>query len=182
MQLANKTAFVTGGASGIGLALGRAFLPHIRAHGEGGHIVNTASMAGLQSEGGFNPYAASKYAVVSISEGLAKELAPHGIGVSVLCPSYTQTRIADSARNRQARYGPAPIPVPGSQAAERLEETKQRLASGRDPAVIAARALAAIRDNELYVLTHPEWNWEVEKRFAAIQAAMGKAAEHAQAR
>src|SRR5580700_2106439 len=69
----------------------RSFLPHIRAHGEGGHIVNTASMAGMNSGLGFSPYAASKFAVVGMSEGLAAQLKPFGIGVSVLCPSYVRT-------------------------------------------------------------------------------------------
>jgi NAD(P)-dependent dehydrogenase (short-subunit alcohol dehydrogenase family) len=59
----------------------RTFLPHIRAHGEGGHIVNTASMAGMNSGLGFSPYAASKFAVVNMSEGLAMQLRPLGIGV-----------------------------------------------------------------------------------------------------
>ena len=83
----------------------RSFLPHIRAHGEGGHIVNTASMAGMQTGLGFSPYGASKFAVVSMSEGLAMQLQPHGIGVSVLCPSFVRTRIGESGRNRPGRYG-----------------------------------------------------------------------------
>lgn len=78
----------------------RAFLPHMRAHGEGGHIVNTASMAGMQSGLGFSPYTASKFAVVGMSEGLAPQLAPFGIGVSVLCPGFVRTRIGESGRNR----------------------------------------------------------------------------------
>jgi len=98
-----------------------AFLPHIRAHGEGGHIVNTASMAGLQSGLGFSPYATSKFAVVAMSEGLAMQLKPLGIGVTVLCPGFVRTRISGSGRNRPERYGPAraparagklPLPVP----------------------------------------------------------------------
>ena len=78
----------------------RSVLPHIRAHGEGGHIVNTASFAGFVSGLGFSPYAASKFAVVNMSEGLALQLAQSGIGVSVLCPGYVRTRISDSARQR----------------------------------------------------------------------------------
>src|SRR5271157_4983478 len=66
----------------------RTFLPHIRAHGEGGHIVNTASLAGMTSGLGFSPYSASKFAVVSMSEGLAMEVAPLGIGVTVVCPGW----------------------------------------------------------------------------------------------
>jgi NAD(P)-dependent dehydrogenase (short-subunit alcohol dehydrogenase family) len=69
------------------------FLPHIRAHDEGGHIVNTASMAGMNSGLGFSPYSASKFAVVNISEGLAVRLKPLGIGVAVLCPGFVRTRI-----------------------------------------------------------------------------------------
>src|SRR5262245_6034014 len=79
------------------------FLPHIRAHGEGGHIVNTASMAGMISRLGFSPYAASKFAVVTMSEGLAMQLKPLGIGVSVLCPGFVRNRIAESGRNGQER-------------------------------------------------------------------------------
>ena len=83
----------------------RTFLPHIRSHGEGGHFVNTASMAGLNSGMGLSPYSASKFAVVNMSEGLAKQIAPLGIGVTIVCPGFVRTRISDSARNRQQRYG-----------------------------------------------------------------------------
>jgi NAD(P)-dependent dehydrogenase (short-subunit alcohol dehydrogenase family) len=151
------------------------FLPHIRAHGEGGHIVNTASMAGMQSEMGFHPYAASKYAVVSMSEGLAKQLAPHGIGVTVLCPSYVRTRINESGRNRHGRYGPQPTPDPASPAGVRAAQLAELMKTAPDPSEIAAHALAAIRADELYLFTHPEMHWEIDKRFAAIQAAMDKA-------
>jgi len=82
-----------------------AFLPHIRAHGEGGHIVNMASMAGILSGQGFSPYSASKFAVVNMSEGLATQLQPLGIGVSVVCPGFVRTKIMEGARNRPKRYG-----------------------------------------------------------------------------
>src|ERR1051326_4260301 len=93
-----------------------AFLPHIRAHGEGGHIVNTASMAGMNSGMGFSPYSASKFAVVNMSEGLAAQLRPHGIGVTVVCPGFVRTRINESARNRPARYGEGRTPEPATDA------------------------------------------------------------------
>ena len=93
-------------SSDLGVLHGiKSFLPHIRAHGEGGHIVNTASMAGMDGGLGFSPYAASKFAVVSMSEGLSLQLKPFGIGVSVLCPSFVRTRIGESGRNRPERYG-----------------------------------------------------------------------------
>jgi NAD(P)-dependent dehydrogenase (short-subunit alcohol dehydrogenase family) len=153
----------------------RAFLPHMRAHGEGGHIVNTASMAGLQSGLGFSPYATSKYAVVAMSEGLAMELAPFGIGVSVVCPGFVRTRIWESARNRQARYGSAVPPDPASADGKLLADLAERGRSGLDPDDVAAKAVAAIRANELYVFTHPEMRDEVDARFAAITAALDKA-------
>jgi NAD(P)-dependent dehydrogenase (short-subunit alcohol dehydrogenase family) len=152
-----------------------AFLPHIRAHGEGGHIVNTASMAGLQSGLGFSPYATSKFAVVAMSEGLAMQLKPLGIGVTVLCPGFVRTRISGSGRNRPERYGPARTPAPASAAGRLAAESARLQAAGLDPAEIATQTLGAIRDDELYVFTHPEMHDEVKQRFAAIVAAMDKA-------
>jgi NAD(P)-dependent dehydrogenase (short-subunit alcohol dehydrogenase family) len=156
----------------------KSFLPHIRAHGEGGHIVNTASMAGMYSGLGFSPYGASKFAVVSMSEGLAMQLRPHGIGVSVLCPSYVRTRIGESGRNRPQQYGPAHPLDPASPAAAMVAEIARQLEAGLEPAAVAARVLAAIRDDELYVFTHPGMRSEVEERFAAILAAMDKVPVH----
>src|SRR5271156_134132 len=79
----------------------RTFLPHIRAHGEGGHIVNTASMAGLNSGLGLCPYSASKFAVVNMTEGLAKQVAPLGIGVTAICPGFVRTRIPERSEERR---------------------------------------------------------------------------------
>jgi NAD(P)-dependent dehydrogenase (short-subunit alcohol dehydrogenase family) len=152
----------------------RSFLPHIRAHGEGGHIVNTASMAGMSGGLGFSPYTASKFAVVAMSEGLAAQLKPLGIGVSVLCPSYVRTRIGESGRNRPERYGPIQPLDPASPAAAMVAEIATRLQAGLDPAAVAARVLDAIRGDELYVFTHPSMRTGVDERFAAIQAAMDK--------
>ena len=154
----------------------RTFLPHVRAHGEGGHIVNTASMAGLSSGLGFSPYSTSKFAVVNMSEGLAWQLKPLGIGVTVLCPSYVRTRIGDSGRNRPERYGTTLTPDPKSPAGALAARSADLAAAGIDPADVAERALTAIRDDELYVFTHPETHGEVKKRFAAIVMAMDKAA------
>jgi NAD(P)-dependent dehydrogenase (short-subunit alcohol dehydrogenase family) len=154
----------------------RTFLPHIRAHGEGGHIVNTASMAGMNSGLGFSPYVASKFAVVGMSEGLATQLKPFGIGVSVLCPGFVRTRIGESGRNRPERYGATQTPDPASPAGLLIAQIAERLQSGLDPSDVAARVLAAIREEELYVFTHPEMRAELEDRFAGIMAAMDRAA------
>jgi NAD(P)-dependent dehydrogenase (short-subunit alcohol dehydrogenase family) len=153
----------------------RSFLPHIRAHGEGGHIVNTASMAGMNGGLGFSPYVASKFAVVGMSEGLATQLKPLGIGVTVLCPGYVCTRIGESGRNRPERYGTTQTPDPASPAGLLLAHIAERLRSGLAPSEVAARVLAAIGGDELYVFTHPEMRGEVEERFAAIMAGMDRA-------
>ena len=152
------------------------FLPHIRAHGEGGHIVNTASMAGMQSGLGFSPYSASKFAVVNMSEGLAMNLKPLGIGVTVVCPGFVQTRISESGRNRQGRYGPARPPDPASPAGMLAARVAELSKSGLDPTDVARRVLTAIREDALYVFTHPEMNAEVKDRFATIVAAMDRQA------
>jgi NAD(P)-dependent dehydrogenase (short-subunit alcohol dehydrogenase family) len=142
----------------------RAFLPHIRAHGEGGHIVNTASMAGMIAAGrGFEPYAASKFAVVAMSEGLAGELKPLGIGVTVLCPGWVRTRILESRRNRQDRYGPTP--------AQNRSRYPILPDDAMDPQAVAVRLLAAMRNDDLYAFTHPEMRDALEERFRAILAA-----------
>jgi NAD(P)-dependent dehydrogenase (short-subunit alcohol dehydrogenase family) len=156
----------------------RTFLPHLRAHGEGGHIVNTASMAGMNSGLGFSPYSASKFAVVNMSEGLAMQVAPLGIGVTVLCPGFVRTRIWESRRNRQERYGLARTPDPASQAGKLAAKLAELGRSGLDPSDVAAQVLTAIRENELYVFTHSgaDWRAELDERFAAILAAMDKAA------
>jgi NAD(P)-dependent dehydrogenase (short-subunit alcohol dehydrogenase family) len=154
------------------------FLPHIRGHGEGGHIVNTASMAGLNSGLGFSPYSASKFAVVNMSEGLALQLAPLGIGVTVLCPGFVQSRIWDAGRNRQQRYGAAPTQSPGSPEGKFAAALFDQNKTGLDPLDVAKRTVTAIRQNELYVFTHtgPQWRAELEQRFNAILMAMDSAA------
>jgi len=159
----------------IGVVNGvRAFLPHMRAHGEGGHIVNTASMAGMiNSHQGFAPYPATKCAVVGMSEGLAVDVKPFGIGVSILCPGIVRTNILESARNRPQRYGPA---TPVDTTNPHYAWFAERVRTGMDPAEVARRVLAAVRDDELYVFTHPEMRGVVEERFRAILAAFDRAA------
>src|SRR6202000_231737 len=88
------------------------FGPLIERHGQGGHIVTTASSARMISASG-NAYNVTKYGVVALSEGLRVELAPRGIGVSVLCPGFIRTQITDSQRNLPERYAAA-RPAPGA--------------------------------------------------------------------
>src|SRR5262245_15677934 len=150
----------------------RTFLPHIRGHGEGGHFVNTASIAGISARQYFNPYGASKHAVVSMSEGLAAQLEPLGIGVSVLCPGFVRTHIMKSEHHRPARYGPKQSIEPGSPTAALRAQMSAGVETGLEPSKVAARVVAAIRENELYVFTHPGMRAMIEKRLNAILTAM----------
>ena len=151
----------------------KSFLPHIRAHGEGGHIVNTASMAGMENGLGFSPYGASKFAVVSMSEGLAMQLKPHGIGVSVLCPSFVRTRIGESGRNRPGALRPVAAARSRQSGGGHGGRDRKADRGGARSRLPSPRACStAIREDELYIFTHPGMRAEVEARFAAILAAM----------
>jgi NAD(P)-dependent dehydrogenase (short-subunit alcohol dehydrogenase family) len=149
-----------------------AFLPLIKAQGEGGHVLNTASMAGLLSGPRMSPYNVTKFAVVTLSETLAAELAGTGIGVSVLCPGWVQTRINESARNRPSRFGPQRTPT--TEALARREQLAELLRGGMSADDVAARVMAAIRDGDLYIFTHPEMRELLEKRFTDILSAYDK--------
>jgi NAD(P)-dependent dehydrogenase (short-subunit alcohol dehydrogenase family) len=131
-------------------------------------------MAGMINGMGFSPYAATKFAVVAMSEGLRLQLAPLGIGVSVLCPEFVRTGIGESGRNRPERYGQVPRLDPNSPAAAVVAEIARRIQSGLDPAEVAARVMAAIREDQLYIFTHPNMRQAVDGRFAAIQAEMDR--------
>ena len=101
---------------------------------------------------------------------------PLGIGVTVLCPGFVRTRICESGRNRPERYGPTQTPDRASPAGALAAEIAELVQSGLDPSHVAARVITAIREDELYVFTHQQMRTEVEERFAAILAAMDKAA------
>lgn len=150
------------------------FAPLIESHGEGGHFVNTASIAGMMGFPNLEPYCATKYAVVAMSEGWSVQLAPKNIGVSVLCPGFVQTRIHESHRNKPARYGSGDTVQVG--VGESRERTRELVMSGIPVEPVGARVVEAIKDNDLYVFTHPEMRGIVEMRYANILAAFDKAA------
>jgi NAD(P)-dependent dehydrogenase (short-subunit alcohol dehydrogenase family) len=141
------------------------FLPHIKAHGEQGHIVNTASMNGVVGAPLAGPYSATKFATVGISEVLAAELKGSPIGVSVLCPSWVKTRMLDNGRNRPERFGgPIHLDTDGANA-ERNKRYAKALEDGLDPADVAKLVIAAIEARRLYVFTHADRRADVERRF-----------------
>jgi NAD(P)-dependent dehydrogenase (short-subunit alcohol dehydrogenase family) len=138
-----------------------AFTPLLLEQGEG-HIVNTASVAGLTTPMFMGPYNATKFAVVAISETLFKDLATTGanVGVSVLCPGFVQTGIGRSDRNR-----PSWAPERERENAANLRSFVQTLVDGGiPPDAVAARVLDAVRTNTFYVLTHPELNEAIAER------------------
>jgi NAD(P)-dependent dehydrogenase (short-subunit alcohol dehydrogenase family) len=127
----------------------RTFVPHLIEQGEG-HVVNTASLAGLTTNPGLAAYNASKHAVVAISETLHRDLALSGhvgVGVSVLCPGFVATPIVDD-----------PVTRAGRTEIGRLigEALATSVPTSMDPAEVATAVVAAVRDDRFYVLTHPE--------------------------
>jgi NAD(P)-dependent dehydrogenase (short-subunit alcohol dehydrogenase family) len=141
------------------------FVPLLIEQGEG-HVVNTASIAGLIAAPFLGPYNATKQAVVAISETLFKDLQAVGapIGVSVLCPGFVQTRIAESERNRP-QWAPD-RDTPG--AAELRGAVQDMVDSGITPTAVADHVMDAVRTNTFYILTHPELDAAIATRFDDI--------------
>jgi NAD(P)-dependent dehydrogenase (short-subunit alcohol dehydrogenase family) len=147
----------------------QAFLPRIRAHGEGGHIVSTASLAALvPMPAQYVIYVAAKAAVVAISETIRTELAKEGIGVSVLCPGPVRTNIREIVRPPQFGVGDA------FRSFEQTGRTFVPFPSQMEPSQVGARVLRCIRDDELYIITHGEWRGMAIARHSAIVEAMPK--------
>ena len=148
------------------------FLDRIKSHGEGGHIVNTASMAGQLGIGGMSVYNTTKFAVVGMSESMRHDLAPHNIGVSVLCPGFVSTNIFTSQRNR-----PESLQSAGSSAESEISNPIESLLEGEDndqiremmsgfldPSVVGDMVLHAIQEDEFYIFSHPQFQSSVDAR------------------
>ena len=156
---------------GLGVLLGgvvngiQTFLPRLLAHGEGGHIVNTASMAGVVPIPGAAIYITAKAAVIGLSEALRSELAGEGIGVSAFCPGPVQTNIREGGRMRPERYS-------NSGYTELEQELEERANSPlwMDPRECGERVLAGIRRDDLYIFTHREFREGADERFRAMLA------------
>jgi NAD(P)-dependent dehydrogenase (short-subunit alcohol dehydrogenase family) len=148
------------------------FGPLIEAHGEGGQIISTASVAGLFTGLGSPAYDVSKYGVVALSEGLRETLAPRKIGVSVLCPGNIRTQIVNSRRNVPQRFAGAvgsPPPTEGPRA-EFWKAFHERINNGIDPLYVGELVREAIENDWPYIFTDNEFEPAIESRFAAIKA------------
>jgi NAD(P)-dependent dehydrogenase (short-subunit alcohol dehydrogenase family) len=151
------------------------FLPRMVARGAGGHIVNTASGAGLAATGNGVPYSTAKYGVVGLSETLHLELAPAGIGVSVLCPGPVATDIvARSAKLKPAEREP-PSEEQRELVAQRVALANRILQAGVSPDTVGEMVLDAVLGNRLYI--HTDWMMAnlIEARTKALLDAMPKA-------
>jgi len=136
----------------------KAFVPLLREHGKGGHVVNTGSMGGfiVSSDATLHAglYSASKFAVTAMTEALRNALAPDDIGVSLLAPAFVDTDFAHSSRNR-----------PGGPAPEDLNmDFGARLSQGMPPDQVGERVVAGIRGNLPYIFTHPAGRALIEAR------------------
>lgn len=142
-----------------------AFLPRMIEQGQGGHIVNTASFAGLVPNDGLGVYCVAKYGVVALSEVLQRELRQHEIGVSVLCPMRVATNIDASGRNRQDAYG-------GPEAQNYPEVDEEEMQGRMIPVEeVADLVVTGIVENQLYLFPHPEARGFVARRFDRIDRA-----------
>lgn len=149
------------------------FGPLIEAHGEGGQIVSTASIAGLA--GGVNPsYNVTKYGVVALSEGLRPTLAEKGIGVSVLCPGLIRTQIMDSGRNLPERFGQVEGMAEGAAESEAIQMIRAGVAVGIDPDYVGELVREGIEEDWAYILTDTDFEPAIDERFANIKAGFDK--------
>ena len=136
------------------------FLPLIRAHGEGGHILNTASVAGLVGFSGLAAYVATKHAVFGYTESIAAQLQDEGIGVSVLCPGMVNTRIAEVAR-----YDDSDEETEDSGFAEAVSQAMS-------PEVVARYTLEQIQEDAVHIFTHPGTRDEILERYGNLKNAL----------
>lgn len=143
-------------------------LPRIKRHGEGGHIVNTASMSGLVPHPGATIYGTSKGAAVHMIECMRAELEPHGIICSAFCPGAVQSNIAEAAKTRPPQLANTGY----AEADKRRQQGGNFFHLYRTKEEVGQRVLQGILNDELYILTHSEFRQGVEERAQAMCAAV----------
>jgi NAD(P)-dependent dehydrogenase (short-subunit alcohol dehydrogenase family) len=160
---------------GLGVNLGgvingiTTFLPRMRAHGEGGHIVATSSSAGLVAGGKIGVYVTSKFAIVGLLESLREELEGGNVSASVFCPGFVRSNLVESEKGRPAELVNE-MPKPSTNAPSAGEEAMMRkfMAVAMDAEEAGRQVLAAVQRNELYILTHQEFEQPVRERMEAL--------------
>ncbi len=145
------------------------FIPEMKAHCEGGHIVNVASMAAFLSGPQAGIYTASKFAVRGLTESLRYNLAPYNIGVSLMCPGLTKTNAWDSALKRPADFAESGFAAPDR---SELEHFGTAFDLGMDPVEVGRKTLAGIVANKGLILTHPEFAGDFEEIYRDSLAAL----------
>ena len=155
------------------------FSNRLISHGEGGHFVNTASMAGLIGMQGMSIYNTSKFAVVGMSEAMAGDLSHFGVGVSVLCPGFVATGIYTSERNRPQQLGGATasefdLSKDAFRTEEEIASMQQSLDGMLDPSLIGDMVLHAVQENEFWILSHPEFREGTQDRAQGISDAFDR--------
>lgn len=148
------------------------FIPLIKVHGEGGHIVNTSSIAGIVAGPGTGVYSATKFAIRGLSESLRYDLAPHKIGVSVLCPGTVATNLHESEKIRPDKFTGAINDVIQAKRAVSGSLLARVLPTGMDPVEVAEKVLRGVQRNDFYILPHPEFKEEFQEEFDEIIAAL----------
>jgi len=145
------------------------FVPRMKALGGGGHIVNVASMAAYLPGPQAGIYTASKFAVRGLTECLRFNLAPYGIGVSLVCPALTRTNAWDSALKRPARFAASGFAPPDRAELARFGEAFE---AGMDPLEVGQKTLAGMMENRALILTHPEFAQDFDEIHQACRAAL----------
>jgi short-subunit dehydrogenase len=145
------------------------FVPRIKSLGEGGHIVNVASMAAYLSGPQAGIYTASKFAVRGLTESLRYNLAPYGVGVSLMCPGLTHTRAWDSALKRPDRFAASGFAPPDR---TELEQFGAAFELGMDPLEVGQKTLAGMVENRAVIFTHPEFAADFEEIYRESVAAL----------
>ena len=151
-------------------------VPLMKQHGEGGWLINVASMAGMMGVPMAGTYTATKVAVVGMSESWYAELKPHNIQVSVLCPAFVKTRINLSSRNKPAELKGAKETGDHAATSSAIADHMQKVIdNGLAPEIVGERVVEAISNKELYIFTHPNYRKAVQRRFKAIDDAFARA-------
>jgi NAD(P)-dependent dehydrogenase (short-subunit alcohol dehydrogenase family) len=147
------------------------FIPKLKSHGEGGYVVNIASMAAFCAGPQAGIYTASKFAVRGMTECLRYNLAPYGIGVSLVCPGLTKSNAWDSALKRPAAFGDSGFDAPDR---AELEQFGTAFELGMEPLELGDRVLAGMRENRGLILTHPDHAEDIEDIYRDTMAALPK--------